>query len=455
MSATPEAVAALRAELVATLGERGVSDDERTRARASVDEATMSPILSEQLPLGLADLVAYPADADQIAQVVAAASRHGVPVTTRGKGTGNYGQGIPLRGGLVLDTSRARAVLEVGDGWVTAEAGASMVALEQAANAAGQQLWMYPSTAQSTVGGFLSGGSGGTGSITHGSNWEGFVTALDVALPGETALRHVEGEEAQTFVHTYGTAGVIARATVRLEPLQDWRAVYASFGDFGGALSAVRTLRGITPAPRLASADLPFVADRLPADPAIVKGTSSLRAIVDAETLDEVTALVEAAGGTVTAVREGAQQTLKVSMLSYNHPIWWLKKNEPDTVYFHVEVGGEALIDAIDEVQAVYPGGMLHIEAAHLFPIGMLTAPYTGADDVYAGYPRLQELGVRVHSPHQYYVDHGVEELLALKATTDPDGLLNPGKLGTPEGLSVGDATASAQPAAAIPGFGK
>jgi hypothetical protein len=60
-----------------------------------------------------------------------------------------------------------------------------------------------------------------------------------------------------------------------------------------------------------------------------------------------------------------------------------------------------------------------------------------------------------VHSPHQYYVDHGVEELLALKATTDPDGLLNPGKLGTPEGLSVGDATASAQPAAAIPGFGK
>jgi len=98
---------------------------------------------------------------------------------------------------------------------------------------------------------------------------------------------------------------------------------------------------------------------------------------------------------------------------------------------------------------------MLHIEAAHLFPIGMLTAPYTGADDVYAGYPRLQELGVRVHSPHQYYVDHGVEELLALKATTDPDGLLNPGKLGTPEGLAVGDATASAQPAAAIPGFGK
>ena len=49
----------------------------------------MSPILSEQLPLGLADLVAYPADAEQIAAVVAAATRHRVPVTARGKGTGN------------------------------------------------------------------------------------------------------------------------------------------------------------------------------------------------------------------------------------------------------------------------------------------------------------------------------------------------------------------------------
>lgn len=56
----PAALEALRTELVDLLGERGVSADERTRTRASVDEATMSPILSEQLPLGLADLVASP-----------------------------------------------------------------------------------------------------------------------------------------------------------------------------------------------------------------------------------------------------------------------------------------------------------------------------------------------------------------------------------------------------------
>ncbi|PCN47792.1 dehydrogenase [Curtobacterium sp. 'Ferrero'] len=453
MPASPAALEALRTELVALLGERGVSADQKTRERASVDEATMSPILSEQLPLGLADLVASPSSADAIAATLQAAVRLGVPVTTRGKGTGNYGQGIPLHGGLVLDTSRARAVVEVGDGWITAEAGATMVALEQAAAAEGQQLWMYPSTAQSTIGGFLSGGSGGTGSISHGSNWEGFVTALDIALPGESELVHVEGDEAQPFVHTYGTAGVIARATVRLEPLQDWRAVYATFPTFERALTAVRTLRDTTPAPRLVSADRAEVAAKLPKDAGIDPTLASLRGIVDAAVLDESIELIEAAGGTVLDVREGLQQTTRVSMLSYNHPIWWLKRNTPDTEWFHVEVGGEALIDRIAEVEAVYPGAMLHIEAAHVGPIGMLTAPYTGAEDVYAGYPLLRDLGVRVHSPHQYYVDHGVEELVALKQQTDPQGLLNPGHVIDPSLVLSGGSTASAQPV--VPGFGK
>ncbi len=453
MPATQESLDTLRVALVDLLGDRGVSTDQRTRERASVDEATMSPILTEQLPLGLADLVAYPTSADEIAAVLQLAARHGVPVTTRGKGTGNYGQGIPLHGGVVLDTSRARAVVEVGDGYVTAEAGASMVSLEQAAAASGQQLWMYPSTAQSTIGGFLSGGSGGTGSISHGSNWEGFVTALDIALPGEDGLLHVEGAEAQTFVHTYGTAGIIVRATVRLEPLQDWRAVYATFPTFEQALTAVRTLRGTTPAPRLVSADRAEIAAKLPKDPAIAVDRASLRGIIDAVVLEESRDLIEAAGGTVEDVRDGLQQTTKVSMLSYNHPIWWLKRNSPDTVWFHVEVGGEALIDRIAEVEAVYPGAMLHIEAAHIGPIGMLTAPYTGAEDVYAGYPALRDLGVRVHSPHQYYVDHGVEELVALKQRTDPAGLLNPGHVIDPALVESGGSTASAQPS--IPGFGK
>ena len=191
----------------------------------------------------------------------------------RGKGTGNYGQAIPMSGGLVLDVTRARAVVEVGDGVITAEAGAQMVVLEQAAWNAGQPLWMYPSTAQSTIGGFLSGGSGGTGSIEHGSNDRGFVVALDVVhADGSPDLVHVEGDEAQAYVHNYGTAGIIARATVRLEPLRDWRGLYASFADLESALPAVREIGRMQPPPRLVSADHPEISASLPPDEAVPVG---------------------------------------------------------------------------------------------------------------------------------------------------------------------------------------
>ena len=161
-AAEAPALEALERELVQLLGHEGVSTSPGVRRKASIDGSTMSPILAPQLPIGLADIVAFPKSAEQIAVAVAVATRYEVPVTHVGRGTGNYGQGLPLMGGLVLDTSRARAITEVADGYITAEAGTPMVQLERAATERGQQLWMYPSTVQSSIGGFLSGGSAGT-----------------------------------------------------------------------------------------------------------------------------------------------------------------------------------------------------------------------------------------------------------------------------------------------------
>jgi FAD/FMN-containing dehydrogenase len=422
-------ISGLEAALRALLGDKGVSTELAAREKASVDGSRLSPVISEQLPLGLADLVAYPADAEQIAAVVAAAVRHGVPITPRGKGTGNYGQAIPMAGGLVLDMSRARAIVEVGDGYLTAEAGATMLSIELAANKTGQQVLMYPSTANSSLCGFISGGSGGTGSIKHGMLHHGFVLALDVvhAVPDATLI-HLEGEAAEPYIHNYGTAGILARATVRLEPLQDWRGFFASFDTFEQALSVIRPFADLEPTPRLVSADLSTLAEALPADLQIPAGRASLRAILDAESLPAATALVEAAGGRVDRVEEGAQIAMKISMVSYNHPIEWLQKAYPNT-YFHVEVAGDALVDRIDEVHEVYRGGMLHIEAQKGRPIGMLAGIYTSAEDVYAGFERLAALGVGYHNPHQWFVDYEPERTAALAATTDPGNLLNPGKL--------------------------
>lgn len=425
---TPD-IDGLVAELTQALGPRGVTVDLATRERQSVDGCKLSPVLSAKLPLGLADVVAYPTSAEEIALVVDAAVRHGVPITPRGKGTGNYGQGIPMAGGLVLDTSRARAIVEMGPGFVTAEAGAVIAMVENQAWAQGQQLLLYPSTAQSTLGGFLAGGSGGTGSIRHGVIAGGpFVIGLDVVHADGSGLVHVEGEQAQEYLHNYGTAGIIARATVALEPLQPWRAFYASFDDFHDAFASIMEVTEVTPTPRLVSADLPTLADALPDNPGIPKGRASLRAIIDAASLDAVTAVIEAHGGRVEDVREGAQEVMKLSMISYNHPIEWLQRSYPGK-YFHVEVGGAALLERIDEVHQVYPGAMLHAEGQMGRPIGMLAGEFESEEEVYAGFERLAALGVGTHNPHQWYVDVRVDETLALKAVTDPSGLLNPGKL--------------------------
>src|ERR1700712_572964 len=178
-----DTITALAAELRELIGETAVSDEDAALERVSVDGSTLSPVIMEKLPLGRAQLVAYPTNAEQIAQAVGAAVRHGVPITPRGKGTGNYGQAIPMSGGLVMDMSKARTIIEVGDGFLVADAGAPMIQIEQAANKTGQQLLMFPSTVQSTIGGFVSGGSGGTGSIKHGmltSIVGGYVRSIDV-----------------------------------------------------------------------------------------------------------------------------------------------------------------------------------------------------------------------------------------------------------------------------------
>jgi FAD/FMN-containing dehydrogenase len=428
----------LEQELRTILGDKGVSLEYAARERASIDGSRMSPVVSEQLPLGFADLVAYPADAEQIAATIGAAVRHGVPITPRGKGTGNYGQGIPMSGGLVLDMSRARAITEVGDGFITAEAGATMISLELAANKVGQQILMYPSTAQSSLGGFISGGSGGTGSIKHGMLHHGYVLALDVvhATP-DASLIHLEGEAAEPFIHNYGTAGVIARATVALEPLQEWHGFFASFDTFEQALSVIRPFADLEPTPRLVSADLATLANALPDDPGIPADRASLRAILDVASLDAARALVEAAGGRVDDIRAGAQTSMKISMMSYNHPVEWLQKSDPNK-YFHVEVSGDALIDRIDEVHQVYKGAMLHIEAQKGRPIGMLVGEYESAEDVWAGFDRLTALGVGYHNPHQWYVDYEPERTFATAAVTDPHNLLNPGKLKAKPAVATG-----------------
>jgi FAD/FMN-containing dehydrogenase len=404
-------------ELAARLGRDRVSIDPVRCYDASRDHAWLSPILTAALPDRPADVVVTPLVDEDVAVTLAVAHQWGVAVTARGKGTGNYGQAVPLAAGIVLDTSLLAGVIDVGDGWIDARAGTSFVRLEAAANQAGQELAMFPSTVGSALGGFLAGGAGGTGSIENGFLWDGFVGELEL-LPCWDRPEPIvlAGAAVTPHLHAYGTTGVVVRARVALRPARRWVALFASFDRFDDAVAAGRQLLTLDPLPRSLSIDDADLVALLPPHPRMPGGQVSLRAIVEASTVAEAT------------VDPGAVSLL-VS-LSYNHVTLRAKRGRPDLC--HLQVGGPALVEHHEAVRAVFPGSMLHLDAhapgGTIGFGGLLLAPFVDAATLYAGVEQLRALGVHVVDPHTWLLS-GDADAVAAARRFDPLGLLNPGKL--------------------------
>jgi FAD/FMN-containing dehydrogenase len=381
----------------------------------------------------VADVVVRPRDAAGIAVAVGAAHRHRVPVTVRGQGTGNYGQGIPLFGGLVIDTSLATRIVEVTDGWITAEAGASFVMLEKAALATGQELAILPSTVGSTVAGFIAGGSGGTGSIANGAIWDGYLRSLLVVPCTDDATPvEVPYPDNTAMAHAFGVSGVISQATVALRPARDWTGLFTSFPTLEGAVAAGEELFGLTPTPRLLSLDeAGIVATYRPLDPALPVDRVSLRGIVTTDSVAAATAVVERHGGRADAVRPKGPAL--ITSMSYNHTTHRVRKIRPELT--HLQCMGPGLTRRRADVAATVRESLIHLEGFRVAGgghdwVSMLFLRYDGADTLYEQMARLAEIEVYVDDPHTWVLHHGRLELVrAAAARFDPDGLLNPGKL--------------------------
>jgi FAD/FMN-containing dehydrogenase len=425
-------VKSLKAELIEELGPEAVLDDETARLSASTDWAHMSPVLEPMLPGGVADVVVRPADSAGIAAAVGAAHRNRVPVTVRGQGTGNYGQAIPLYGGVVIDTSRASRIVSVGDGEITAEAGASFVMMEKAARKTGQELAILPSTVGSTIGGFLAGGSGGTGSIANGAIWDGYMHSLLVVPCTDDATPVlVPFPENTAMAHAFGVSGVIAEATVELKPARTWTGLFASFPDLASAVAAGEALFELEPTPRLLSLDeAGIVATYRPVDAATPADRVSVRGIVTAESVPEAARVVERHGGRVDAVRPKGPAL--IASMSYNHTTYRVRKLRPELT--HLQCMGPGLTRRRAEVAALVPESLIHLEGfrtAHGRDwVSMLFLRYDGPDVLYRQMAQLAEVEVHVDDPHTWVLHHlRLNAVREAARRFDPDGLLNPGKL--------------------------
>ena len=115
--------------------------------RLSRDFYWYSPVLKKQLDGKVGEVVVQPLNSGEIVDILRYCHARDLPVTTRGAGTGNYGQAVPLHGGVVLDLARMDRIEAIQpNGVAVCEPGVRLGVLEGEARKAGWELRCYPST---------------------------------------------------------------------------------------------------------------------------------------------------------------------------------------------------------------------------------------------------------------------------------------------------------------------
>ena len=245
----PERIAALAADLAAADPALPLLQAPADLARLSRDYNDFSPVLAPLLAERRAQLVVLAGTAEQVMAVAAACARHAVPLTPRGAGTGNYGQCVPLRGGVVLDLSGLRRLRHVdpASGVFTAEPGVVLADLDRLLAPHGRALRLVPSTYRTaSLGGFIAGGSSGVGSLRWGFLADpGNLLGLEIVTVEPEPRRLQLGPDGLApLIHAYGCNGILTAVTMASCAAQPWQQLVVGFSDWAAALAVAAELPG-------------------------------------------------------------------------------------------------------------------------------------------------------------------------------------------------------------------
>ncbi|WP_046174206.1 FAD-binding oxidoreductase [Domibacillus indicus] len=437
-------------ELQQAFGEDVVRLDEAYVKKMSRDYYWYSPVLKKQLDGYAGDCVAVPRNEEELSDILSFAVQHRLPVVPKGGGTGNYGQIIPLNGGIVLDTTKLDKVKQLKDGAGTFGAGITLGKVERLLAETGQELRFYPSTyMKSTLAGFIAGGTGGIGSIEYGTLWdEGNVLELTVMTMEEKPRRlSVCGrEELARYIHNYGLSGVILDAAIALAPKTKWQNMIAEFDDWHDAL---RFSEQIAKDRRIKKRLVSVCAAPLPAF------FQPLRPVLSGS---RHTVLIQAAPGDAAVISKAGLvhngkwaagfdaflqgKRLRATDFSWNHVTLWHLKDHPADTYIQARFHPDEYWTQMKKLTEAFGDEVLmHVEwikaGGQILPSSQPVIRYTTDERLFAIMERCREIGVRVSNPHTYLLEEGgkddwIDHICRAKQENDPYGLLNPGKTKRP-----------------------
>ncbi|MFW9788372.1 MAG: FAD-binding oxidoreductase [Candidatus Thorarchaeota archaeon] len=211
----------------------------------------------EMLPL--ADMIVFPGSTEEVSKVLTVANELKIPVTPVGGGAGTSGGTLPIYGGIQLDLKRLDKIYEIDHEsmLVRVQAGVVGIDLEEAVNRHGYTTGHTPTSLRaSNIGGFLATRSGGSMSSLYGKI-EDMALGLKVVLADGSIIktkdvpRHSVGPDLrQLFIGSEGTLGVITEATLKLFLIPEERRFRSvSFPDVHSGLETIRKIfrTGIIP----------------------------------------------------------------------------------------------------------------------------------------------------------------------------------------------------------------
>ena len=444
MTVTAEKLAAFRAEI----GDIPCYDDPKLLDAKSKDYYWYSPILKAELDGHVAQLIVLPRSEAEVITIAAAVARHRIPLTIRGGGTGNYGQCVPMEGGVILETTKLDRVLQISPGRVVCEAGARVEKVEKAVAETGQMLSMFPSTKRiATMAGFVAGGSGGIGSLRNGVLRDGEnITWIRVVTVEEVPkVIELRGKDILKVQHAYGTNGIITAMDYALTPNTPWLHTIALFDGYDRALAfAVEAQEAGVDAYLMTVVERRFARFYKRLTDYFSQDRDAVFSMVAPGEAEAFATRVKAHGGTISLSR--TLHDMEAANLppswecGWNHTTLQALKHEPG-VWTYLQVAYPRPFDpalALRQQQRYGDELYFHHEMARMDgDVQIFALPLMRWTSRERTYEVIREMetrdGCTIFDPHVITIeDGGMKEIdstqIDFKKQADPHGLMNPGK---------------------------
>ncbi|MEF3046216.1 FAD-binding oxidoreductase [Pseudotabrizicola sp. L79] len=415
----------------------------------------------------LPDLVVFPQSTDEVAQIAAACTRHGVPMTGWGAGTSLEGHALTPFGGVTVDFTRMDAVLAVfpEDMLVVVQPGITRERLNEELRATGLFFPVDPG-ANASLGGMAMTRASGTTAVRYGTMREN-VLGLEVVLAdgsvirtGSSAPKSSAGYDLTALmVGSEGTLGLITELTLRLHGQPEAvSAASCAFGDIGAAVDCViATIQMGLPMARIEFLDVASVAacnawsgQDLPLMPLLLVEFHGSPASVaeQAGRFGDIARDYGSTGFRWAKAQEDRTQLWKMRHQAY--PAILASRPGATAIVTDVCVPISALAEAVEETRAdidasPIPGPILgHVGDGNFHAI-LLVQPNDATELAVAKRlaarmaERALRLGGTITGEHgigmgklgYMAAEHGAAwgVMGAIKQALDPAGLMNPGKL--------------------------